>query len=244
MSGFFNSHNGYSNLKCAVLYSGGKDSNHALCFAKENGNEIRALITLIPENNESWMFHCPNVQHTQLQAEALEMPLVTRLTRGHKENELEDLQAVIEEVKERFKIDSIVSGAIESDYQKSRIDNICSALGLFSIAPLWQRDPEQLIMDEISMGFDTIITACMARGLTREWLGRKIDYDCLRDLKKIRERYGIHLSFEGGEGETFVLDSPLFKNKIKILESEALWHNDSGYLIIKKAAIIPKRSPP
>ena len=244
MAEFFNSHKGYYNLKSAVLYSGGKDSNHALCLAKENGNEIRALITLIPENNESWMFHYPNVQHTQLQAEALEIPLVARLTTGHKENELKDLQAAIEEVKERFKIDSIVSGAIESDYQKSRIDKICSTVGLFSIAPLWQRDPEQLIMEEISMGFDTIITACMARGLTREWLGRKIDYDCLRDLKKIRERYGVHLSFEGGEGETFVLDGPLFKDRIKILESETLWHNDSGYFVIKKAVAIPKRLPP
>jgi diphthine-ammonia ligase len=231
-------------LKSAVLYSGGKDSNHALYLAKENGNEIRALITLFPENNESWMFHYPNVQHTQLQAEALEVPLVTRLTKGDKEDELKDLQAVIEEVKERFKIDSIVSGAIESHYQKSRIDKICLVLGLLSIAPLWQRDPEQLIMEEISLGFETIITACMARGLTREWLGRKIDYDCLQDLKKIREKYGVHLSFEGGEGETFVLDSPLFKNKIKILESETLWHNDSGYLVIRKATTTPKASPP
>ena len=39
------------------------------------------------------------------------------------------------------KIDCVVTGAIASEYQNSRIERICSELGLRSIAPLWRREP-------------------------------------------------------------------------------------------------------
>ena len=55
----------------------------------------------------------------------------------------------------------------------------------------------------------------------------------LTELKDLNERYGVHLAFEGGEAETFVLDGPIFKKRIEILEFEKKWFNDSGVLEIK-----------
>jgi diphthine-ammonia ligase len=227
-------------MKSAVLYSGGKDSNHALWWAVRSGAKVAILISMISESSESWMFHYPNIKYTLLQAESLDIPLMTRVTSGRKDEELVDLEVALREAIDRYNIDSVISGAIESNYQRSRIDRICFRLGLDSLVPLWHCDPERLILEEISAGFETIITACMANGLSREWLGRQIDRHCLEDLKSLRDKYHIHLSFEGGEGETFVLDGPLFKDKIRILESETCWQRDSGYFLIRKTELVPK----
>ena len=227
-------------MKSAVLYSGGKDSNHALWWSVLNGTEVVTLISMISQSSESWMFHYPNIKYTAFQAKSLEIPLITRFTSGRKEEELIDLELALREAIDRYNIDSVVNGAIDSNYQRSRIDRICNELGLDSLAPLWHHDPEQLILEEISAGFEIIITACMAYGLGKEWLGRRIDRHCLDDLKSLSDKFHVHISFEGGEGETFVLDGPLFKDKIKILESEIYWRRDSGYFLIKKTELIPK----
>ncbi len=71
------------------------------------------------------MFHTPNIAVTSLQAEALDLPIIQKTTEGKKEEELSDLEeAIIQAVKE-FKIEGVVSGAVESVYQSERIQRIC-----------------------------------------------------------------------------------------------------------------------
>ena len=50
----------------------------------------------------------------------------------------------------------------------------------------------------------------------------------------------MHLAFEGGEAETLVIDGPLFKKKLEILDSEKVWNFDNGHLIIKDAQLVEK----
>ncbi|MBK6586687.1 MAG: hypothetical protein IPG26_07775 [Coprothermobacter sp.] len=69
-------------------------------------------------------------------------------------------------------------------------------------------------------GFKVIVTAVAAEGLDSSWLGRQIDQKMLNELKDLNRRYGVHPAFEGGEAETFVLDGPIFKKRIKILKAE------------------------
>ena len=169
------------------------------------------------------------------------MPLVTAETSGVKEEELKELRAALSDIIGAYGIDTVVTGAIASEYQKSRIDRICDALGVRAIAPLWQKDPALLVREQVSMGFRFILVACMAMGLDQSWLGREIDESALKELEGIERRYGLNPAFEGGEAETFVTDAPIFSRNIRILEAKPVWGRDSGYLEIQRAELVEKQ---
>lgn len=226
-------------MKLGVLFSGGKDSTLALSKAKQTG-EVVCLITLVSENKESYMFHTVNIDLTSLQAEVLDLPIIQRMTEGRKEEELEDLKKAIEEAKARFKIDGIVTGAIQSEYQAGRIRKICSELGLQCLNPLWKRDQKELLEEIVAEGYRVIVSGVFAYPLDKSWLGKEIDQEMIDRLVKLQQKYGINPAGEGGEIETTTLDAPLFRKRIEILESEIKTKGDSGVLIVKKARLIEK----
>ncbi len=226
-------------MKLGVLFSGGKDSTLALSKAKKTG-EVVCLITLISENKESYMFHTVNIDLTRLQAEVLDLPIIQRVTEGRKEEELEDLKKAIEEAKTRFKIDGVVTGAIQSEYQAGRIRKICGELDLQCLNPLWKRDQKELLEEIVAEGYKVIVSGVFAYPLDKSWLRKEIDQEMIDRLVKLQEKYGINPSGEGGEIETTVLDVPLFRKRIEILESEIQTKGDSAILLIKKARLIEK----
>ncbi|CDG65281.1 MAG: diphthine-ammonia ligase [Methanobacterium sp.] len=226
-------------MKAAVLFSGGKDSTMAIYEAIKEGWTVEYLLSMHSENPHSYMFHVPNIHLTQLLSQAMEIPLIQAETPGMKEEELEDLRKALTELKGEG-VEAIFTGAIHSKYQKSRIDNLCQELGLQSIAPLWHRDPQEYMEEILELGFEVIITSVSAEGLDESWLGRVINKDSLEELKALHEKYGLHQAFEGGEAETLVINGPLFKKKLEILESERVWNFDSGHLIIKDAQLVEK----
>ena len=120
-------------MRVAVLVTGGKDSALALYRVLKQGHHVKHLVTMLPKREDSWMFHSLNIHLVDLFAEAAEIPLVKAETAGIKEKELKDLKNLLA----TLDIDGVVSGAISSRYQKKRIDKICQALDLKSIAPFW-----------------------------------------------------------------------------------------------------------
>lgn len=223
-------------MKVAVLFSGGKDSTMAYYKAREDGHEVKYLVSLISDNPSSYMFHVANIHIAELSAQALGVPFLKKVTKGIKEEELDDLMHILKDLKDDG-VEGIYSGALHSVYQKSRIDNICEELGLKSFAPLWHRDPEDYMREIINLGFEVIVTSVSAEGLDESWLGKKIDFSVLDEIIDLNKKYGIHMAFEGGEAETLVLDGPVFNKRIKIIESEVIWERDSGYFLIKDAVL-------
>ena len=53
-------------MKVAVLFSGGKDSTMALYNALETGEDVKYLLSMKSVNDESYMFHVPNIHITDL----------------------------------------------------------------------------------------------------------------------------------------------------------------------------------
>jgi len=223
-------------LRVAVLVTSGKDSALALYRAIKRGYEVAYLVTMIPQRQDSWMFHYPNIHLTDLFARAVGIPLVKAETAGVKEAEVEDLKKLLA----TLDIDAVVSGAISSQYQKKRIDGICRELGLKSIAPLWHKDPLKLLNELVKLKIETIIVGVYAYGFTQDWLGKKIDQTTINELVELNKKYQVSLVGEGGEYETLVLDAPFFKEKIELVETEKLWEVQSGYLLIKKAVLTQK----
>jgi diphthine-ammonia ligase len=220
-------------MRVAVLATGGKDSALALYRVLKMGYEVKFLACMIPMREDSWMFHYPNIRLVDLFADAVGISLVKAETSGIKEKEVGDLKRLIE----GLDVDAIVSGAIASVYQKSRIEKMCEQLGLRCIAPLWQEDPLSILKEILALKFDVIVTGVCAYGFSKDWLGRKIDDATIEALKELNRRYGISLVGEGGEYETLVLDAPFFKKRIKIIEAEKIWENQSGSFLITKAKL-------
>ena len=219
-------------MRVAVLYSGGKDSNYALHWALKQGFEVKYLVSMVSESDESYMYHVPNIHLTELQARAIGIPLVKGFTSGEKEKEVEDMKAVLE----GLKIEGVVAGALASEYQKRRVDRVAEELGLKSFAPAWHRDPVDYMRELIRI-FDIVMVGVSAYGLDERWLGRKIDGKALKELVKLHEKYRIHVAGEGGEFETFVRDAPFFKARIVFDEVEKKWNgwDYSGVLEVKRA---------
>ena len=223
-------------VRVAALVTGGKDSTLSLHRAVGEGHHVACLVTMLPSREDSWMFHFPNIHLTGLLAEAVGIPLVRAETSGGPEEELRDLRALLA----TLDVEGVVHGAVASRYQKSRIDAVCRELSLEPIAPLWGEDPERLLREMIDLGFHAVIVGVYAYGLDRGWLGRRIDLAALRDLAELNRRHGISIVGEGGEYETLVLDAPLFKKRIRLLQTETVWEDHSGHLTVKKAELVDK----
>lgn len=218
-------------MRVAALFSGGKDSVFALYIAQQYGWEVTHLVTLLPDKPDSWMFHSINIQHTDKLAQALGIPLVKRTTNAEKETELLDLQKLLD----GLEIDGVISGAIASEYQRTRIEKICDEIGIKSFTPLWHKNQLLLLRDQVNAGFHIIIVGVFAEGFTESWLGKTIDKATIEKLEQLNQNHGINIAGEGGEYETLVLSGPLFSQRLVIDESVKEWNRDSGVLQVKKA---------
>ncbi|MFH1789159.1 MAG: diphthine--ammonia ligase [Candidatus Altiarchaeota archaeon] len=220
-------------MKVAVLFSGGKDSTYALYWVVNQGWSVEALVSLKPGRDDSYMFHKPCIEFTGLQAEAMGLPIVEACVSGEKEVEVEELEGVLS----GLGVDGIVSGAVASEYQRTRIDRVCEKLGFKSFAPLWHKRPHQLMRDIFSAGFQVMVVGVAAQGLGEDWLGRILGLDDLETLGKLSEEYGVSVCGEGGEFETLVLDGPLFKRKIIVKDFRRDWSGQAGSLVILEAGL-------
>ena len=218
-------------MRVAALFSGGKDSVFAVYITQQYGWEVSHLVSLLPKIPDSWMFHSVNIHQTSLLAKALGIPLIQQVTAGEKEDELEDLTRVLE----RLEIDGVISGAIASEYQRTRIEKVCHRLGIKSFTPLWHKNQELVLRDQVNAGFHIIIVGVFAEGFDETWLGRTIDHDTIDDLVNLQKKRGINIAGEGGEYETLVLSGSLFSQRLVIDESEKHWNRDSGIFQVKTA---------
>lgn len=205
-------------MKVAVLFSGGKDSNFALWKASKE-HEVACLITLESERDDSYMFQSFGTSLTRLQSQALSIPQILKTTKGEKEEELEDLKKAVEESVQEYGVEGIVTGAIQSVYQASRIERICHELGLWCFNPLWQKPEKEFIRELVDNEFKVVIVGVFSYPFDKNWVGRILDESAIEELEKFENTIGINPAGEGGEFETLVLDSPIFNASLEITDA-------------------------
>ncbi|MFB6166213.1 MAG: diphthine--ammonia ligase [Haloarculaceae archaeon] len=230
------------------LFSGGKDSSWALYRALERGLPVERLVTVHPAG-DSYMYHVPATDLASLAAESVGIPLVdvrpedfdaeTATDAGAQgDAELEPLEAALEELAADRDggIAGLTAGAVESEYQTSRIEAMAERLDADLFAPLWQEDPVDLAEEMLAAGFEIRIVQVAAYGLDESWLGRTLDADALAELIELNDEYGVHVLGEGGEFETIVTDGPHMERAIH-LEYDTVWEGNRGYLEITDARL-------
>lgn len=231
-------------MKLGVLFSGGKDSVFA-CHLAMQKDEVACLITILSLNPDSYMFHTPNIRCTEMQARAMGIPILSWTTEGRKEEELQDLAAAISAARDRYGIEGIVTGAIESVYQAARVQRICRDLDLWCCSPLWQINQIDYLRLLLKQGFSVIISGVYAYPFDQSWLGATLSEERIQILQSLQKKYKINPSGEGGELETLVLDGPIFHKRIEIMKASQIYANHRGQFIIEKARLAEKteRSP-
>ncbi|MCQ5375513.1 MAG: diphthine--ammonia ligase [Methanomassiliicoccales archaeon] len=220
-------------MNLASLFSGGKDSTFAMYLMEQQGHTVDYLVSIIPSNPDSWLFHTPNLHLLPLQARAMEKYLVSIESDGTEKGDLFALKEILSDLD----VDGVVTGAIASDYQWGRINGVCEDLGIRVFSPLWRKNELMVLREEIDAGIRSIIVSVSAEGLDSSYLGREINSDLANLFFALWNRYGVNVSGEGGEYETFVIDSPLHRVPIKLFDVTAEISRDRSRLIIRKAIL-------
>ena len=210
-------------------WSGGKDSCFACYRATINGLKVRYLANMITDDGKRSWSHGQSPELLQAQSQAIGIPLVQHRTTR------EDYEAEFKNMLRTFKeegIDGGVFGDIDFNEHREWIERVCQAVDITPHLPLWGESQDKILRDFINLGFETIIVVTRPDLLGEEWLGRKVDLDFLKHLDKLRETKDITPCGESGEYHTFVIDGPLFKQRIEITETRKVFRDERWFLEI------------
>ncbi|NP_001385333.1 diphthine--ammonia ligase isoform 4 [Gallus gallus] len=234
-------------MRVVALISGGKDSCYNMMQCVAAGHQIVALANLRPAEStgqtdelDSYMYQTVGHHAIDLYADAMDLPLYRCFIKGTsintgrvyttcQEDEVEDLYHLLKLVKDKEAVEGVSVGAILSDYQRVRVEDVCRRLNLQPLAYLWRRKEEILLKEMISSNIEAIIIKVAAFGLDPDkHLGKTLD-QMEPYLLEVSEKYGVHICGEGGEYETFTLDCPLFKKKIVVDSSKVVMHSADAF---------------
>ncbi|SCV00720.1 LAME_0G11584g1_1 [Lachancea meyersii CBS 8951] len=257
-------------MKFIALVSGGKDSCYSILHSIRQGHELVALGNLYPNDEErqeldSFMFQTVGHNLVKWYETCTGLPLVRRAIRPEtsrnvclnyyptEEDEIEDLLELLIEAKRQIPdLEAVNAGAILSSYQRTRVEDVCSRLGLVSLSYLWQRDQKELMTEMCLMSkqsgednspkLDARLIKTAAIGLDQSSLGKSLP-QVFPLLQRLNERYDVHICGEGGEFETMVFDAPFFKHgylEPHIVRVEGCDNSDGVYSAVMGVSFIER----
>ncbi len=248
-------------MRVVALVSGGKDSCFNMMLCAKHGHEVVAVANLHPPEEEvqeldSYMFQ--TVGHNLIEAmgtQCMGLPVFRKKVTGSSKNvgrsyaategdEVEDLRQLLQLVLARVPgVEAVSCGAVRSDYQRVRVEQVCDSLGLISLAFMWRRHQEHLMQRMVGEGLHAVLIKVACLGLDpRRHLGKSLA-QMFAKLKDLNALYGVHVCGEGGEYETLTLDCPLFKYGRIVLdatENAVDDRDDSGHLVVRAFHVEPK----
>lgn len=215
-------------MRVAALLSGGKDSVCAVETARGHGWDVVVALIVRPAADDAWMFHVPNLPAAHGVAACLDLPVVEAPVRTGQEEEVTDLEAALARLKKEWRLDGFISGALASEYQRTRLESIGHEVGLKSFTPLWHKEPASYVRSLLRGDWDIRFSRTAAEGVPNAWCGERLDEAKVAAMERAKAR--PHVAGEGGEYETLVLDAPCYrrrlvveKAKVEATASRATW---------------------
>lgn len=199
------------NIKAIFNWSGGKDSALALYHVlQEQRFHISELLTTVNSKYNRISMH--GVRNELLFAQGASIGIPIKEIRLPEMPSMkaydETMKGVLSKLKKE-KITHSIFGDIFLDDLRIYRENRLKEVGLIAHFPLWKRNTTELVHEFIDLGFKTVVVCVKSELLDKEFTGRVIDSDFLKDLPKNVDPCG-----ENGEFHTFVFDGPIFKNPI------------------------------
>jgi len=224
-------------LKVAVSWSSGKDSCFSLYRALTGGSDAQFLLNMVNRHAARSMSHGLDPQLVAAQARALEIPIIQRETTW--DSYEQDFKEAIAELK-RSGVEGVVFGDIDIEEHKQWVERVCSELEVVAILPLWHEEPRRLLNDFVQAGFEAIVVSANSEFFGDEWLGRPLTSELVEELCKLGTQSDFHPCGEQGEYHTFVTDGPIFKERIKVVDSRKVLREGYRFLDITSYRIESK----
>jgi uncharacterized protein (TIGR00290 family) len=204
-------------------WSGGKDSCLACYKAMLDGYDMGGLVNFVSKEYGRVSFHGTETRLIQLQAESIGMRLWQRETTrdGYEREFKEAVRSLIPDG-----IEGMVFGDIYLQEHRDWTERVCGELGIEAVEPLWGGDTEDLLLEFIDAGFEAIVIGAQSRVIDAEWLGRRVDRDFIEYLKS----RGVCPCGENGEYHTLVVNGPIFKKAIEIIETRTIARDGYWFL--------------
>jgi len=205
--------------KILLSWSGGKDCSLAHYSIQETKTyEVAALLTTITDGYDRVSMHGVRRVLVEQQAESLGLPLVkVYIPQDSTDNDYEASMRKALLGYQNENINSVGFGDVFlEDLRKYREEKLAQ-IGMEAIFPLWKRDTAQLIRDFMDSGFKAVVTCVDSRVLDSSFVGRPIDDDFISSLPSHVDPNG-----ENGEFHSFVIDGPIFKQKIDVSIGEVV----------------------
>jgi diphthine-ammonia ligase len=226
---------GQVGMKVVASWSGGKESCFACYKAIQEGFDVSCLLTMMANEDRS-NFHMLNSELLDAQSQAIGIPIVKWKTTP--DTYEQEFKKALRQMKAEG-VKGLVTGDIYEVplHEEGWLDRVCKEVGLKPIKPLWGCNTKQVLSDFIDEDFEATVIIVKTDAMGEEWLGRKVNKEFLSDLLKVGT---IDPCGERGEYHTYVTNGPLFKKRIRILETKKMARNGYGYLGIKRYKIRAK----
>jgi diphthine-ammonia ligase len=221
--------------KTFISWSGGKDCCQAAYRAIQQGFEIACLLNTVTKDKRRSCSHGLSARWVRLQAEAMGLPVIQPATTST------DYEAVFSNTLLKLKSEGVnygVFGDIDFEPHREWITRVCAGASVMPVLPLWQEHQEDIAKNFIDLGFEAVVVATQADLLGEKWLGRKFDEAFLKELSDYDDE--ISPCGEAGEFHTLVVDGPLFKKRLDILDTQTEKRGNHWYLKIAKAVLVEK----
>lgn len=218
-------------------WSGGKDCCLALHRALSNGMDVVYLANTVSEDGRRSCSHGVAAEVIGAQSHALEIPIVQWPTTG------DTYEAEFITMLRSFRKEGIVGGVfgdIDFNAHREWIERVCLEAGITPFLPLWLDDQRKLLMEFIDAGFESIVVAARAEFFGDEVLGRTVDADFMEYLDELAKTKQITPCGEAGEYHTLVVDGPIFKKRLGLLNTSRTTRDGIHFLDIASTELIEK----
>ena len=265
------------------LISGGKDSLFSALHCLANGHEIVALANLHPpydqtqlseDDLDSYMYQTIGHRIIPLFEQALGLPLYRHSITGSAVNQAKNYEPAAVDADETEalipllrkvladhpEVNAVSTGAILSDYQRTRVESVALRLGLTPLSYLWQYpflepfSQTSLLEEMAAVGQDSRIVKVASGGLDDSFLWHDVaKTKTINRLIKASQRFGTTgdgaVLGEGGEYETLAIagPAPLWKGRIVVEEDQrrtVMGEAGSSSLHVFRARVEQLQPPP
>ena len=205
-------------MLAASLFSGGKESVHAIFTVENQGVEVKHLLHEIPTFDSP---HAHNIEALETLAKSMNKSFtIVDLRKGEQE--------LVDSLK-KLNVDTLVAGDINVPQHITWLKNICSQVGIELLEPLFGKETSVLFREMFSPPrFKATIIGVNTKYLKEEWLGFTISNETAEDF--LSRTQHIDPLGENGEFHTMVVDSPLYSSAFKIKPLERITERDMAYL--------------
>jgi len=200
-------------LRAFVSWSGGKDAALS-CYRAMKHYEISCLLNMVSEDGLTSRAHGVRTNVLRVQADAMELPIIQQKTSW--ETYEREFKAAVSRLKQDG-IEAGIFGDIDLAEHREWVERVCREVGVAAVLPIWEEKRDDLLREFIDEGFEAVVISVRNDVLGTEWLGRIIDFCFMADLSKME---GVDMAGENGEYHTLVISGPIFKKRMRIVQSE------------------------